>query len=179
MTTEAPPEELKRQLRVWVERVVGPIAVLEDRSRPIRRMSLVEAADGGEFYLKRHEARLMYERELMALRDWLPRLPDGARQMTVPMIATADEYDAMIFEAARGEVVEEAELSSEELHAAYQTAGAFAAALHPLPAEGCGPSATYGDELLAKVEPGWSMRRLGSRTRSSAGHARHWAPVGS
>ncbi len=156
MTMELPSDDLKQELRAWAERTVGPIAELEDRSRAFGRMSLVwrlETSDGGAYYLKRHEARLLYERELMALRDWLPRLPEGARQMTVPMIATADELDAMLFEAAPGEIVEEAELTSEELQGAYQMAGAFAASLHALPCDGCGESATYGEELLAKIEP--------------------------
>lgn len=154
-SAEMPSEELKQELRAWAERTIGPIAVLEDRSRAFGRMSLVwrlETVDGGEFYLKRHEGRRLYERELIAVRDWLPRLPEGARQMTVPMIATADELDAMIFEAAPGEIVEEAELTSAELQAAYQMAGAFAAALHALPCEGCGPAPGYEAELLASVE---------------------------
>lgn len=154
---EAPSEELKRELRAWAERTIGPIAELEDRSRAFGRMSLVwrlEAADGGQFYLKRHEGRLLYERELMALRDWVARLPEGARQMAVPMVATADELDAMIFEAAPGEIVEEAELTSEELRAAYQMAGAFAAALHALPCDGCGAAVGYEQELVGKIE-GW------------------------
>ena len=91
MTMELPSDDLKQELRAWAERSVGPIAELEDRSRAFGRMSLVwrlKTSDGGAYYLKRHEARLLYERELMALRDWLPRLPEGARQMTVPMIAT-------------------------------------------------------------------------------------------
>ncbi|MBT5773151.1 MAG: phosphotransferase [Dehalococcoidia bacterium] len=154
---EAPSEELKRELRAWAERTIGPIAELEDRSRAFGRMSLVwrlETVDGGQFYLKRHEARLLYERELTAVRDWLPLLPEGARQMTVPMVATADELDAVIFEAAPGEIVEEAELTSAELHAAYQMAGAFAAALHALPCEGCGAAPGYEQELVGKIE-GW------------------------
>ena len=157
MTTEPPSDDLKQQLRAWAERVVGPIAVVEDRSRAFGRISLVwrlETVDGGEFYLKRHEGRLLYERELTALRDWLPRLPEGARQMAVPMIATADEHEAMIFEAAPGEIVEEAELTSEELQAAYQMAGAFAAALHALPGDGCGAAPGYEQKLLEQIE-GW------------------------
>ena len=152
---EAPSEELKQELRAWAERTIGPIAELEDRSRAFGRMSLVwrlETADGGQFYLKRHEERRLYERELTAVRDWVPRLPEGARQMTVPMVATIDELEAMIFEAAPGEIVEEAELTSEELRAAYQMAGAFAAALHALPCDGCGPADGYVEQLLASIE---------------------------
>jgi phosphotransferase family enzyme len=156
MTMKAPSEELKQKLRGWAERTIGPIAVLEDRSRAFGRMSLVwrlETVDGGEFYLKRHEARGLYERELVGL-GWLSGLPEGARQMAVPMVATADELDAMLFEAAPGEIVEEAELSSEELQAAYQMAGAFAAALHALPCNGCGAAPGYEQELVGKIE-GW------------------------
>jgi hypothetical protein len=154
MTIDAPTAELKQELRAWAERVVGPIAVLEDRSRAFGRMSLVwrlETVKGREFYLKRHERRVLYERELLGL-GWLSGLPEGARQMAVPMIATANELDSMIFEAVPGEIVEEAELSSEELHAAYQMAGAFAAALHALPCDGCGPSPGYEQKLLDQIE---------------------------
>lgn len=155
MTLDPHSDELRAQLRAWAERTLGPIADLEDRSRSFGRLSLVwriETTEGRQYYLKRHEARLLYERELRALTDWLPRLPDGARQMTVPLVATADGLDAMIFEAAPGEIVEEADLTSDERHAAYQMAGAFAAALHALPCEGCGPAPGYPSDLLKSVE---------------------------
>lgn len=155
MTLDPHSDELRDQLRAWAERTIGKIATIEDRSREFGRLSLVwriETADGAHFYLKRHEARPLYERELRALRDWLPHLPEGARQITVPIVATADELDAMLLEAAPGEIVEEANLTPEELRAAYQMAGAFAAALHALPCDGCGRAPGYGEELLEKVE---------------------------
>lgn len=149
---EPPSEELRASLRSFAEHTVGRIVDLEDRSRTFGRMSLVwrlETAEGRQFYLKRHEERRLYERELHALTDWLPRLPEGARQMTVPPIATADDLDAMIFEAAPGEIVEEADLTANERAAAYQMAGAFAAALHALPCDGCGPVADYEAQMRA------------------------------
>ena len=153
MTIEPPTEDLLRALRAFAEHTIGRIVDLEDRSRTFGRLSLVwrlEAADGRQYYLKRHEERRLFERELRAFRDWLRRLPEGARQMTVPVVATAD--DAMLFEAAPGEIVEDADLTSEERHAAYQLAGAFAAALHALPCEGFGATADYGPQLLASAE---------------------------
>ena len=155
MTIEAPSDELRAALRAFAERTLGPIVDLEDRSRSFGRMSLIwrlETAEGNQYYLKRHEERRLFERELHALRDWVPRLPEGARQMTVPPIATDDALDALILEAAPGEIVEDAALTLEERHAAYQMAGAFAAALHALPCEGCGPSERYAEELLATAE---------------------------
>jgi hypothetical protein len=154
MTIALPSEELKRKLRACAERVVGPIAVVDARVRRMSPVWRLETVDGGEFYLKRHEGRRLYERELTALRDWLPRLPAVARQMAVPMTSIADELDVMIFEAAPGEIVEEAELTSSELQAAYQMAGAFAAPLHALPGEGCGPAPGYAQKLLEQIG-GW------------------------
>ena len=72
--------------------------------------------------------------------------------MTVPVIATADDLDAMLFEATPGEIVEDVDLTTEERHAAYQLAGAFAAALHALPCEGCGGTADYEAQLLTHAE---------------------------
>ena len=155
MTIEAPSDELREALRTFAESTVGPIVDLEDRSRSFGRMSLVwrlQTAEGKQFYLKRHEQRRLFERELRALRDWAPRLPEGARQITVPVIATADDLDAVIFEAAPGEIVEDGDFTDDELHAAYQMAGAFAAALHALPCDGCGPAPGFGAEQLAKTE---------------------------
>lgn len=155
MTIEPPSDDLRELLRRFAERTIGPIAHLDDRSRSFGRMSLVwrlETAEGRQYYLKRHEERRLFDRELRALNDWLPRLPEGARQMTVPAIAIADELDAMIFEAAPGEIVEDADLTDHERQAAYQMAGAFAAALHALPCEGCGPAEDYAATQLASVE---------------------------
>ncbi len=155
MTIEPPSTELRDALRRFAERTLGRIVTLDDRSRAFGRMSLVwhlETAEGQRYYLKRHEERRLFDRELRALRDWLPRLPEGARQMTVPPIAVADDLDAMIFEAAPGEIVEDADLTDHERQAAYQMAGAFAAALHALPCEGCGPAEGYVDQQLANVE---------------------------
>ena len=157
MTIEAPSDDLREALRAFAERAVGPIVDLEDRSRSFGRMSVVwrlETAEGQQFYLKRHEERRLFERELNALRDWVPRLPEGARQMTVPPVATDDALGALVLEAAPGEIVEDGEFTEDELRAAYQMAGAFAAALHALPCEGCGPAPGYEDELLEKIE-GW------------------------
>jgi hypothetical protein len=103
--------------------------------------------------LKQYERRLLYDRDLVGLR-WLSVLPEGTRQMAVTMIATADELDAMIFEAAPGEIVKDAEPTSEELQAAYQMAGAFAAALHALLGDGCGAAPGYEQKLLEQIE-GW------------------------
>ncbi|MDA0350878.1 MAG: phosphotransferase [Chloroflexi bacterium] len=159
MTTPVPippSEDLRAALRSFAERTLGRIVMLEDRSRTFGRLSLVwhiEAADGHHYYLKRHEDRRLYDRELRALTDWLPRLPEGARQMTVPLVATADDLDAMLFAAAPGEIVEDAALTTEERHAAYQLAGAFAAALHALPCEGCGPAEDYGANLRSTIRP--------------------------
>jgi hypothetical protein len=41
MTVALPSAELKQEMRAWAERVAGPIAVVEDRSRAFGRMSLV------------------------------------------------------------------------------------------------------------------------------------------
>ena len=155
MALEVPSEEFRAALRAFAERSVGPIVALEDRSRAFGRISLVwrlETAGGRQYYLKRHEDRRLFDRERHAVLDWLPRLPEGARQMTAPPTAIADDLDAMIFEAAPGEIVEEADLTREERLAAYQLAGAFAAALHALPCDGCGPAAGYGATLLESVE---------------------------
>ena len=155
MTIEPPSPDLLEALRRFADRTIGPIAAVDDRSRSFGRMSLVwhlETAEGRRYYLKRHEERRLFERELHALRDWLPRLPEGARQMTVPPLAVADDLDAIILEAAPGEIVEDAALADHERQAAYQMAGAFAAALHALPCEGCGPAPGYADQLLASME---------------------------
>ena len=155
MTIEPPSDELRVALRAFAERTVGRIVDLEDRSRSFGRMSLVwrlETADGKQYYLKRHEERRLFERELHALTDWVPRLPEGARQMAVPLVASADDLDAIVLEAAPGEIVEDAQLTDDERHAAYQMAGAFAAALHTLPCDGCGVDARYEEAALASVE---------------------------
>lgn len=154
MTIESPSEDLRASLRAFAERAVGPVVDLEDRSRSFGRMSLVwrlETADGRQFYLKRHEERRLFERELHALTEWLPRLPEGARQMTVPPIASAADLDAVILEVAPGDIVESADLTADERAATYQMAGAFAAALHALPCEGCGPVADYEARMRLAV----------------------------
>jgi aminoglycoside phosphotransferase len=91
--------------------------------------------------------------------------------MTVPPIATDDALDALVLEAAPGEIVEDAALTLKERHAAYQMAGAFAAAVHALPCEDCGTAERYADKLLASAE-----RYLGdpaaSQTTSDAGRVR-------
>ena len=72
--------------------------------------------------------------------------------MAVPLVASADDLDAIVLEAAPGEIVEDAQLTDDERHAAYQMVGAFAAALHTLPCDGCGVDARYEEAALASVE---------------------------
>lgn len=156
MTIGEVTSELREALRAFATRELGPIAAIEDRSRSAGRMSLVwhiERADGRQYYLKRHEERRLFDRERYALNEWVPQLPEGARQMAVPMVAVADDLDAMLFEAAPGEIVEDATLTEVERDAVYQMAGAFASALHQLPCEGSGPSTTYGTEMVERFSP--------------------------
>jgi len=153
MSIGAVDSELREALRAFTEREVGPIATIDNRSRSAGRMSLVwrlERADGRQFYRKRHKERRRFDRELYALREWVPPLHEGARQMAMPPVAVADDLDALIFEAAPGEIVETATLTEAERDAVYQMAGAFAAALHQLPCDGCGPSTSYGTELVER-----------------------------
>ncbi len=100
------------------------------------------------FWLKQHEAKLLYERELSALSRCAAHL-DG---VTVPTIVHRDdELGVMLLTNVSGSHPDEMELSLDESTEMHRLAGAAVRSLHELPL-GDPPDAPYSDHFIASME---------------------------
>lgn len=105
--------------------------------------------DGNErFWLKQHEGKILYERELSALSRYASRVD----RVTVPAIVQRDdELGVMLLTNVSGSHPDELELSSDESTEMYRLAGAAARSLHELPLDDP-PDAPYSDHFIASME---------------------------
>ena len=122
-------------LRGFVHDTLGPVEI-EDCSRSVGRQSTVwklTGRDGALHYLKRHEARGLYDRATMAYTQWTPQL-EGSSDWHVPrVVARDDDLGTLILEALPDATRVSEMPDDEDREAAYEAAGRLLAALHALP----------------------------------------------
>lgn len=67
------------ELLAACERVLGPVALVTDRSWPLGDNKVVEVSDSrGRLWIAKTVRQDSYERELHAFRHWVPALGDAA-----------------------------------------------------------------------------------------------------
>jgi len=156
---EAPETE---PLRLFVAAAVGAGCRIADRSRSFGRRSItwhVTAACGTRFYLKRHEHRKHFATELLALRQWVPRLPADGRWTAPRVEASDDALGAMLLTELPGEPLSHAALTADERREILARAGSLAARVHALAVDPgpAGPARLYDramlDVALAMAKP--------------------------
>ncbi|MFH9742669.1 phosphotransferase [Streptomyces roseolus] len=147
----AMPEE---EVRAFSERAVGRIATWTDSSwaREESRVWRARAAEGGTWYVKIHQNDRFHQREVAALRSWVPGLGAAA-----PRLVAADPgLRAVVLTAVGGQSPHGATYPPEQQRRIFHRIGQLAAAIHhgapPRPAAGlpaCLPAPeavpTHGD----------------------------------
>ena len=125
-------------LRAFATSVLGDKSVFADVSRQAGRRSIVwrvAVKSGEHYYLKRHEAQRLYAREIHALQEWLPLLPEPTWWSTAALIAKSDELGAAILTEVKGGIVDSTPVTPDERLEMFKLAGRFANLLHSLPYE--------------------------------------------
>ncbi|MFI5752390.1 phosphotransferase [Streptomyces sp. NPDC051644] len=147
------------RVQEFAERVVGRIAEWTDTSwaREGSRVWRVRGAAGGTWYVKIHQNGRFHEREVGALRTWVPSLGPAA-----PRLVAADKnLRAVVVTALPGRPVHGALHTPEEERQFFRRIGALAAAIHRSAPPRPGPGAPVA---LRKLE------------RHLAGAREHLAP---
>ncbi|MFF6772718.1 phosphotransferase [Streptomyces sp. NPDC012637] len=134
----AVPEE---EVRAFAERAVGRITAWTDVSwaREESRVWRARGAEGGEWYVKIHQNDRFHQREVAALRGWVPGLGPAA-----PRLVAADaQLRAVVLTAVGGRSLHGATYSPEQQRRIFHRIGQLAAAIHtsapPRPAAGALP----------------------------------------
>jgi Ser/Thr protein kinase RdoA (MazF antagonist) len=129
----------------WSRTVLGPLEVLDDRTRPhpghISGTLRLRARSGG-CYLKVHDSRDHWESEVYAYEYWA-----GAFSGRAPRLLAVHEDDplALLLGELPGVPLEEAQLTPTQMLSVWRSAGEDLAALHSLPAGDCfGPPRRSG-----------------------------------
>ncbi|WP_086825112.1 phosphotransferase [Streptomyces sp. NRRL B-24572] len=124
-------------VRDFAERAVGRIADWTDVSwtREESRGWRARAAEGGEWYVKIHQNQIFHQREVTALRDWVPALGTAA-----PRLVAADAgLRAVVLTAVGGRSLHGATYPPEQQRRIFHQIGQLAAAIHtsapPRPAD--------------------------------------------
>jgi Ser/Thr protein kinase RdoA (MazF antagonist) len=121
----AMPEE---EVRAFSERAVGRIATWTDASwaREESRVWRAHGAEGGTWYVKIHQNDRFHQREVAALRSWVPGLGAAA-----PRLVAADPgLRAVVLTAVGGRSLHGATYPPEQQRRIFHRIGQLAAAIH-------------------------------------------------
>ncbi|WP_431984850.1 phosphotransferase [Streptomyces qinglanensis] len=148
--TEDPTDASRPEARVrrFAEQAVGRIARWTDTSwaRESSRVRRAHGAAGGTWYVKVHLDDRFHDREVAALRTWVPHLGGAA-----PKLVAADtQLRAVVVTAVPGRPPHGAALSPREQWRLFHRIGALASAIHrSAPAQ---PAVSDQGAALEKVE---------------------------
>jgi hypothetical protein len=153
MPATSPDNPENAPLRDFATAALGAGRRFEDRSRAFGRRSVtwhVTAADGTGFYLKRHEHYRHYATEVLALREWAPKMEPGEWWSAPEVVADDVELGAALLSELPGEPLEDIESTRSERVEMHRLAGRLAAMVHALDVDPyrAGPERLYGREIL-------------------------------
>ncbi len=117
-------------------RTLGTSVRIEDVSRGVGRLSIVwklSAADGETYYLKHHEARMLFEREDHAYAQWTPHLRGVAQTHVPEVVARSEPLEALVLTSLADASPVTALRDARTRRQAFRRAGRFLRALHDLP----------------------------------------------
>ncbi|SER89821.1 NUDIX domain-containing protein [Streptomyces qinglanensis] len=184
--TDHPPESSRpeTEVRRFAEQAVGRIARWTDTSwaREGSQVWRADGAAGGTWYVKVHQNDRFHDREVAALRTWVPHLGVAA-----PKLVTADtQLRAVVVTAVPGRPLHGTGLSPKEQRRLFHRIGALASAIHrsaPAPAArkplgvprprlrpGRVRSGKSADRLRAGLGPARAPQRLPADDRPSGRH---------
>ncbi|MET9021717.1 aminoglycoside phosphotransferase family protein [Actinopolymorpha sp. NPDC004070] len=134
----------------YVQTVLGPCTVVREHSWPHRGAAVFEVRDatGRRWFVKRHQRREQYDRELRAYRRWVPSL----RPHAPDLCSSDDERRMLVLSAVPGEVV------PDHTPEVYRAGGALLRRLHD--AEEISPDPDYAASKEAELED-WLTRSEG------------------
>ncbi|MFE4373782.1 phosphotransferase enzyme family protein [Streptomyces sp. NPDC056835] len=122
-------KSLPSSLRVWAERVVGPLSAVQDASHP-RETSRVWDVTGGRgrrFFIKQSASAALYERETFGYQSAVPALGFGR----APRLVETDARQlALLLTAVPGTPVSRLTLPGPEHRSAHRQFGALLRSLH-------------------------------------------------
>ncbi|MFK0017322.1 phosphotransferase [Streptomyces sp. NPDC091027] len=136
----------EQEVRAFAEQAVGRITAWTDVSwaREESRVWRAAGAEGGEWYVKIHQNDRFHQREVAALRSWVPGL--GA---AVPRLVAADPaLRAVVLTAVGGRTLHGAVHPPEQQRLIFHRIGQLAAAIH----EGAPPRPAADALPLGKLE---------------------------
>ena len=115
-------------LMAWCTSIVGPFEIVSGKQRPDGRSSISRLhTASGYCYLKVHEQRDVWEREVHGYEQWAPAFGGFAPQL----LAVRDEGPlALLIDELPGKVLQEMELPADQERAAWRRAGQMLARLH-------------------------------------------------
>ncbi|MFJ3934446.1 phosphotransferase [Streptomyces sp. NPDC090029] len=155
-SSAAMPQE---EVRAFTDRAVGRIATWTDASwaREESRVFQASGAEGGTWYVKIHQNDRFHQREVTALRSWVPRLGAAA-----PRLVAADPgLRAVVLTAVGGRSLHGGTYPPEQQRHIFHRIGQLAAAIHhsapPRPAAGTlplGKLKRHLDGARAHLAPG-------------------------
>ncbi|MER6447222.1 NUDIX hydrolase [Streptomyces venezuelae] len=121
-------DELPRQLRLFAEHAVGPLARVADVSwaRTGSRVWRLTGTGGGTWYLKRHRGARFHHREVAAYRTWVPALGAHAPRL----VAAGTMAQAVVVTALEGRALHGMVLDPASEARVQHGLGRLAAALH-------------------------------------------------
>ncbi|MFE9339588.1 phosphotransferase [Streptomyces sp. NPDC007063] len=148
--TDHPPESSRpeAEVRRFAEQAVGRIARWTDTSwaREGSRVWRTQGAAGGTWYVKVHLNDRFHNREVSALRTWVPQLGVAAPEL----VAADAQLRAVVVTAVPGRPPHGAALPPEEQRRLFHRIGALASAVHrSAPAQ---PAAADQGPALEKLE---------------------------
>ncbi|MEV7108991.1 phosphotransferase [Streptomyces atroolivaceus] len=117
-----------RDVREFAERAVGRITAWTDVAwaREESRVWRARGAEGGTWYVKIHQSDRFHQREVAALRGWVPGIGPAA-----PRLVAADaQLRAVVLTAVGGRSLHGATYASEQQRHIFHRIGQLAAAIH-------------------------------------------------
>lgn len=136
------PGTVPQEVRAFAERAVGRINGWTDESwmREESRVWRASGAEGGTWYVKIHQNDRFHQREVSALRGWVPGLGPAAPRL----VAAEPQLRAVALTAVGGRSLHGATYAPEQQRHIFHRIGQLAAAIHtsalPRPAVGALPS---------------------------------------
>ncbi|MFE1875602.1 phosphotransferase [Streptomyces sp. NPDC059496] len=134
-------EDVPEEVRAFAEQAVGRITAWTDVSwaREESRVWRARGAEGGIWYVKIHQNGRFHQREVGALRGWVPSLGAAAPRL----VATDERLRAIVLTAVGGRSLHGAVHPPEQQQRIFHRIGQLAAAIHtsapPRPAAGALP----------------------------------------
>jgi tRNA A-37 threonylcarbamoyl transferase component Bud32 len=140
------PGTVPQEVRAFAEQAVGRITGWTDESwvREESRVWRASGAEGGTWYVKAHQNDRFHQREVSALRSWVPGLGPAA-----PRLVAADpQLRAVVLTAVGGRSLHGATYAPEQQRRIFHRIGQLAAAIHT----SAPPRAAVGTLPLGKLE---------------------------